>query len=61
MSVKLLFVLGLPGSGKSTIAREIATRVNAMVAPAVPYGFTGVLDAYPGWTIPASVIAIVPS
>jgi creatinine amidohydrolase len=35
------------------MAREIAGRVNAMIAPAVPYGFTGVLDAYPGsFTIP---------
>jgi len=35
------------------MAREIAPRVNAMVAPAVPYGFTGILDAYPGsFTIP---------
>jgi creatinine amidohydrolase len=35
------------------IAREIAPHVNAMVAPAVPYGFTGSLDAYPGsFTIP---------
>src|SRR6184192_2977696 len=35
------------------MAREIAPRVNAMVAPAVPYGFTGMLDAYPGsFTIP---------
>src|SRR5207247_7805116 len=35
------------------MAREIAPRVNAMIAPAVPYGFTGVLDAYPGsFTIP---------
>src|SRR5213082_3649887 len=35
------------------IAREIAPRVNAMVAPVIPYGFTGVLDAYPGsFTIP---------
>jgi creatinine amidohydrolase len=30
------------------IAREIALRVNAMIAPAIPYGFTGVMDAYPG-------------
>src|SRR5207237_6667274 len=30
------------------MAREIAPRVKAMVAPAVPYGFTGILDAYPG-------------
>jgi creatinine amidohydrolase len=35
------------------IAREIGHRVNAMIAPVVPYGFTGVLDAYPGsFTIP---------
>ena len=35
------------------IAREIAPRVNAMVAPVIPYGFTGTLDAYPGsFTIP---------
>jgi creatinine amidohydrolase len=35
------------------IARAVATRVNAMIAPVVAYGFTGVLDAYPGsFTIP---------
>src|SRR6266566_1716898 len=35
------------------MARKIAPRVNAMVAPAVPYGFTGNLDAYLGsFTIP---------
>ncbi|HEV2047426.1 MAG TPA: creatininase family protein [Chthoniobacterales bacterium] len=35
------------------MAREIAPRVNAMIAPAIPYGFTGILDAYPGsFTIP---------
>jgi creatinine amidohydrolase len=35
------------------MAREIAPRVNAMVAPVIPYGFTGILDAYPGsFTIP---------
>jgi creatinine amidohydrolase len=35
------------------MARAIAPRVNAMVAPVIPYGFTGVLDAYPGsFTIP---------
>src|SRR6266705_836727 len=35
------------------MAREIAQRVNAMVAPVIPYGFTGILDAYPGsFTIP---------
>jgi creatinine amidohydrolase len=35
------------------MAREIAPRVNAMVAPAGPYGFTGIMDAYPGsFTVP---------
>jgi creatinine amidohydrolase len=35
------------------IAREIAARVHAMIAPVIPYGFTGVLDAYPGgFTVP---------
>jgi creatinine amidohydrolase len=35
------------------MARAIAPRVNAMIAPVIPYGFTGVLDAYPGgFTIP---------
>src|SRR4029077_9676236 len=35
------------------MAREIAPRVNAMVAPVIPYGFTGILDAYPGsFTVP---------
>ena len=37
----------------AAMAREIASRVNAMIAPVIPYGFTGVLDAYPGsFTIP---------
>jgi creatinine amidohydrolase len=35
------------------IAREIAPRLEAFVAPVIPYGFTGSLDAYPGaFTIP---------
>src|SRR5436190_12753353 len=35
------------------MAREIAPQVNAMIAPVIPYGFTGVMDAYPGsFTIP---------
>src|SRR5947207_15056635 len=39
-----------------TMAREIAPRVNAMISPIVPYGFTGSLDAYPGsFTIPEQV------
>src|SRR5438445_12449352 len=29
------------------IAREIAPRVNAMIAPVIPYGFTGGMDADP--------------
>jgi creatinine amidohydrolase len=35
------------------IATDLAPRVNAMLAPVIPYGFTGGLDAYPGaFTIP---------
>ena len=35
------------------IAEAVAPRVNAMVAPVIPYGFTGGLDAYPGsFTVP---------
>jgi creatinine amidohydrolase len=35
------------------MARAIAARVNAMIAPVIPYGFTGTMDAYPGsFTIP---------
>ena len=35
------------------IANDLAARVNAMVAPVIPYGVTGSLDAYPGgFTIP---------
>jgi creatinine amidohydrolase len=35
------------------IARTLAPRLNAMVAPVVPYGFTGSLDASPGsFTVP---------
>jgi creatinine amidohydrolase len=30
------------------IARAIAGDVNAMIAPAIPYGITGSMDAYPG-------------
>jgi creatinine amidohydrolase len=38
------------------IARAIAPRLNAFVAPAVPYGFTGSMDAYPGaFTVPEDV------
>jgi len=38
------------------IARAIAPRVNALVAPVIPYGFTGAMDAYPGnFTVPEDV------
>ncbi len=38
------------------IARTIAPRVNALVAPVVPYGLTGAMDAYPGaFTVPEDV------
>ena len=30
------------------IARKIAREVNALVAPIIPYGITGSMDAYPG-------------
>lgn len=30
------------------LARTLAPRVNAMVAPAIPYGITGSMEAYPG-------------
>jgi creatinine amidohydrolase len=35
------------------IARDVAPRLNAFVAPVIPYGFTGAMDAYPGaFTVP---------
>src|SRR5216110_1438206 len=35
------------------IAKEIAPRVNSMIAPVIPYGYTGGMDAYPGsYTVP---------
>lgn len=35
------------------IARDIAPSLDAFVAPAIPYGFTGSMDAYPGaFTVP---------
>lgn len=30
------------------LARKIAREVNAMIAPVIPYGITGSMDAYPG-------------
>lgn len=36
-----------------TIARDIAPRENAMVVPVIAYGFTGILNGYPGsFTVP---------
>lgn len=32
----------------AALARKMAREVNAMVAPVVPYGITGSMDAYPG-------------
>ena len=38
------------------IARAIAPRVNALIAPVIPYVLTGSMDAYPGaFTIPEDV------
>jgi len=38
------------------IARDIAPGLDAFVAPVVPYGFTGSMDAYPGaFTVPEEV------
>jgi creatinine amidohydrolase len=38
------------------MARDIAPRVNALIAPVVAYGFTGSMDAYPGaFTVPEDV------
>ena len=35
------------------IARAIAPKVDALIAPVIPYGITGAMDAYPGaFTIP---------
>lgn len=39
---------GADNTAPAAIAREIAPRVNALVAPTVPYGMTGSLEAYPG-------------
>ncbi|HEX4653882.1 MAG TPA: creatininase family protein [Candidatus Udaeobacter sp.] len=38
------------------MARDIAPRVNAMIAPVISYGFTGMMDAYPGsFTVPEEI------
>ena len=39
---------GADNTAPEAIARRIAPRVNAMIAPTLPYGVTGSLEAYPG-------------
>jgi creatinine amidohydrolase len=39
---------GADNTAPTAIAQRIARRVNAMIAPTVPYGMTGSLEAYPG-------------
>lgn len=39
---------GADNTAPMAIAQRIARRVNAMIAPTVPYGMTGSLEAYPG-------------
>ncbi|HYO63210.1 MAG TPA: creatininase family protein [Pyrinomonadaceae bacterium] len=39
---------GADNTAPAAIARRIAQRVNAMVAPTLPYGMTGSMEAYPG-------------
>lgn len=39
---------GADNTAPLAIARRIAPRVNALVAPTLPYGITGSMEAYPG-------------
>jgi len=39
---------GADNTAPTAIARRIAPRVNALVAPTLPYGITGSMEAYPG-------------
>ena len=39
---------GADNTAPTAIAHRIASKVNAMIAPTVPYGITGSLEAYPG-------------
>ncbi|HEX8175747.1 MAG TPA: creatininase family protein [Pyrinomonadaceae bacterium] len=39
---------GADNTAPMAIAQRIARRVNAMIAPTVPYGMTGSMEAYPG-------------
>ena len=39
---------GADNTAPVAIARKIAREVNALIAPVIPYGMTGTMDAYPG-------------
>jgi creatinine amidohydrolase len=39
---------GADNTAPAAIARRIAPRVGAMIAPTIPYGMTGGMEAYPG-------------
>ncbi|HLL73670.1 MAG TPA: creatininase family protein [Pyrinomonadaceae bacterium] len=39
---------GADNTAPTAMARALARRVNAMIAPTLPYGMTGSLEAYPG-------------
>lgn len=39
---------GADNTAPAAISQKIARRVNAMIAPTLPYGMTGSLEAYPG-------------
>lgn len=39
---------GADNTAPAAIAHKIAERVNALIAPTLPYGITGALEAYPG-------------
>ncbi len=39
---------GADNTAPAAIANRIARRVNAMIAPTLPYGITGSMEAYPG-------------
>ncbi len=39
---------GADNTAPLALARRIASRTNAMIAPVLPYGMTGSLEAYPG-------------
>ena len=39
---------GADNTAPTALARSIARRTNAMVAPTLPYGITGSMEAYPG-------------